>query len=160
MRCCSPRRSPVRLRWHPRPDRHADHPDFAGTGAGTANPDFVALLAAGDRNADTPASPRAVLRATYVADPASLGTDEDLLLDTVLSTATGDDNYRARRCRRRTGRAPRRGARVLNALAPTWFRLADELVAVAEKPRSPGYAETPTSSSRTPRCSTWRTWVR
>ncbi|MFF0151596.1 alpha/beta fold hydrolase [Micromonospora sp. NPDC005203] len=110
-------------------------PDFAGTGAGTANPDFVARLAAGDRSADAPASPRAVLRATYVADPAALGADENLLLDTVLSTATGDDNYpgTAAPSANWPGTAPgRRG--VLNALAPTWFRLADELVAVADKP--------------------------
>ncbi|WP_435825957.1 alpha/beta fold hydrolase [Micromonospora zamorensis] len=110
-------------------------PDFAGTGAGTANPDFVARLAAGDRSADAPASPRAVLRATYVADPASLVEDEDLLLDTVLSTATGDDNYpgTAVPSENWPGTAPgERG--VLNALAPTFFRLADELVAVAEKP--------------------------
>ncbi|MGW5558324.1 alpha/beta fold hydrolase [Micromonospora sp. NPDC003944] len=109
--------------------------DFAGTGAGTANPDFVARLAAGDRSADAPASPRAVLRATYVADPAALGADEDLLLDTVLSTATGDDNYpgTAVPSENWPGTAPgERG--VLNALAPTWFRIADELVAVAEKP--------------------------
>ncbi|MFG1843580.1 alpha/beta fold hydrolase [Micromonospora sp. NPDC049175] len=110
-------------------------PDFAGTGAGTANPDFVARLAAGDRSTDNPASPRAVLRATYVADPAALGADEDLLLDTVLSTATGDDNYpgTAAPSENWPGTAPgKRG--VLNALAPTWFRLADELVAVADKP--------------------------
>nr|WP_234582042.1 alpha/beta hydrolase [Micromonospora sp. MH99] len=110
-------------------------PDFAGTGAGTANADFVARLAAGDRGADAPASPRAVLRATYVADPAVLGTDEELLLDSVLSTATGDDNYpgTAVPSANWPGTAPgERG--VLNALAPTWFRLADELVAVAPKP--------------------------
>ncbi|MEU1239688.1 alpha/beta hydrolase [Micromonospora parva] len=110
-------------------------PDFAGTGAGTANRDFVARLAARDRSADAPASPRAVLRSTYVADPASLGADEELLLDTVLSTATGDDNYpgTAVSSENWPGTAPgERG--VLNALAPTWFRLADDLVAVAEKP--------------------------
>lgn len=110
-------------------------PDFAGTGAGTANPDFVARLAAGDRGDDAPTSPRAVLRAAYVADPASLGADEELLLDTILSTATGDDNYpgTAVASANWPGTAPgERG--VLNALAPTWFRIADELVAVAPKP--------------------------
>ncbi|MEU5912617.1 alpha/beta hydrolase [Micromonospora sp. NPDC047527] len=110
-------------------------PDFAGTGAGTANRDFVTRLADGDRGADTQASPRAVLRAAYVADPASLDADEELLLDSVLSTATGDDNYpgTAVPSENWPGTAPgERG--VLNALAPTWFRLADEMVAVAEKP--------------------------
>ncbi|MFI6264703.1 alpha/beta hydrolase [Micromonospora sp. NPDC051006] len=110
-------------------------PDFAGTGAGTANPDFVARLAAQDRGDDAQASPRNVLRATYVADPASLGADEELLLDTVLSTATGDDNYpgTAVASANWPGTAPgERG--VLNALAPTYFRVADELVEVVGKP--------------------------
>ncbi|MEV1332601.1 alpha/beta hydrolase [Micromonospora costi] len=110
-------------------------PDFAGTGAGTANPDFVARLAAGDRGDDAPASPRNVVRTAYVADPASLGDDEDLLLDTVLSTATGDDNYPGTSVASPhwPGTAPgERG--VLNALAPTYFQIADDLVAVAHKP--------------------------
>ncbi|MEV1109989.1 alpha/beta hydrolase [Micromonospora sp. NPDC049751] len=110
-------------------------PDFAGTGAGTANRDFVARLAAGDRGTEGPASPREVLRATYVADSASLGVDEELLLDSVLSTAIGEDNYPGTSAESENwpGTVPgKRG--VLNALAPTWFRVADELVAVAEKP--------------------------
>ncbi|MER7416385.1 alpha/beta hydrolase [Micromonospora peucetia] len=110
-------------------------PDFAGTGGGTANRGFVGRLAAGDRGADDPTSPRAVLRATYVADPASLGDDEELLLDSLLSTATGDDNYpgTAAASANWPGTAPgRRG--VLNALSPAHFRVADELVAVAAKP--------------------------
>ncbi|MEV4543928.1 alpha/beta hydrolase [Micromonospora echinaurantiaca] len=109
--------------------------DFAGTGGGTANQDFVKQLAAGDRGADAPTSPRNVLRATYVADPASLGEDEELLLDSVLSTATGDDNYpgTAVASANWPGTAPgRRG--VLNALSPAHFRIADDLVAVADKP--------------------------
>lgn len=110
-------------------------PDFAGTGGGTGNRDFVKRLAAGDRGVDAPTSPRAVLRATYVADPASLGDDEELLLDSLLSTATGDDNYpgTAVASANWPGTAPgRRG--VLNALSPAYFRVADELVAVAGKP--------------------------
>src|SRR5690606_12421763 len=47
-------------------------PDVAGSGGGTANPAFVAALAAGDRSEDA-GSPRDVLRRFYVADPASLG---------------------------------------------------------------------------------------
>ncbi|MEO3923728.1 alpha/beta fold hydrolase [Micromonosporaceae bacterium B7E4] len=110
-------------------------PDFAGTGGGTGNQDFVARLAAGDRSADERTSPRTVLRTAYVADPASLGADEELLLDSVLSTATGDDNYPGtmERSDNWPGMAP--GDRgVLNSLAPKHFRIADELVAVAEKP--------------------------
>ncbi|RKN42003.1 alpha/beta hydrolase [Micromonospora endolithica] len=109
--------------------------DFAGTGAGTASTDFVRRLAAGDRSTDAPTSPRSVLRTAYVADPASLGEDEELLLDGVLSTRTGEDNYpgTAEPSENWPGTAPgRRG--VLNALAPTYFRIADDLVAVPVKP--------------------------
>ena len=44
-------------------------PDFAGAGGGTANPEFVKLLAAGERSGDNQVSPRAVMRSTFVADP-------------------------------------------------------------------------------------------
>ncbi|MEV6802784.1 alpha/beta fold hydrolase [Micromonospora rifamycinica] len=110
-------------------------PDFAGTGAGTANADFVARLAAGDRGTDTPTSPRAVLRAAYVADPTCLAGDEELLLDSLLSTATGDDNYPGTAVPSPHWPGVAAGARgVLNALAPAHFRIADALVAVAVKP--------------------------
>lgn len=112
-------------------------PDFAGTGGGTVNTDFVARLAAGDRS-DDPGSPRGVLRATYVANPAALGEDEELLLDSVLSTAVGDDNYPGTSAPSPNwpGMAP--GDRgVANALSPAYFRVADELVAVADGPSAP-----------------------
>ncbi len=110
-------------------------PDFAGTGGGTANADFVARLADGDRSAEERTSPRSVLRAAYVADPSTLADDEELLLDSLLSTATGTDNYPgdAVPSPHWPGTAPgRRG--VLNALAPAHFRIAEELVAVVPKP--------------------------
>ncbi|MEV0135483.1 alpha/beta hydrolase [Dactylosporangium sp. NPDC050688] len=100
-------------------------PDFAGTGGGSANPDFVRLLAAKDRGAEEQAGPRNVMRAFYVADPASLGDDEEPLLDTMLSTAVGDDQYPG------TGSASdnwpgvgpgERG--VLNTLSPRWLNLS------------------------------------
>ncbi len=116
-------------------DGNPTTPDFAGTGAGGANPDFVARLAAGGRSADGPTSPRAVLRAAYVADPASLGEHEDLLLDSMLTTATGDDNYPGTAVASAHWPGTAAGPRgVLNALAPAHFRLADELVAVPVKP--------------------------
>lgn len=110
-------------------------PDFAGTGGGTAGADFVRRLAAAERGTDARTSPRNVLRTAYVADPASLGEDEELLLDSVLSTATGDDNYpgNSEQTGNWPGMAP--GDRgVLNTLAPKHFRIADELVAVSTKP--------------------------
>ena len=67
--------------------------DFAGTGGGGVNPEFIKRLAAKDRGADDPASPRNVMRSTYVADPDAFGADEDALLDTLLSTVVSEDNY-------------------------------------------------------------------
>ncbi|MEV6494570.1 alpha/beta fold hydrolase [Actinoplanes sp. NPDC051633] len=109
--------------------------DFAGTGGGTANPDFVARIQAGDRGAEAPTSPLAVLRSAYVADPASLGADEQLLLDTVLSTAVGEDNYPgdAKPVQSWPGIGP--GDRgVLNTMAPNHFNVAEALAGAAVKP--------------------------
>jgi pimeloyl-ACP methyl ester carboxylesterase len=114
-------------------------PDFAGTGGGTGNPDFVRRILEQDRTADAPTSPLTVLRTAYVADPASLGPalggDEQMLLDTVLSTKIGDDNYPgdAKPSSHWPGMAP--GDRgVLNTMAPNHFTIAEDLVAVATKP--------------------------
>ncbi|HEY0001046.1 MAG TPA: alpha/beta hydrolase [Actinoplanes sp.] len=109
--------------------------DFAGTGGGTGNPDFVRRIGERDRSADEPASPLSVLRSAYVADPVSLGEDEHLLLDTVLSTAIGEDNYPgdSKPSPHWPGMAP--GDRgVLNTMAPNHFNVADDLVAVPVKP--------------------------
>jgi pimeloyl-ACP methyl ester carboxylesterase len=110
-------------------------PDFAGTGGGTANAEFVKRLQAGDRSGDDPTSPRNVLRTAYVADPASLGDDEELLLDSVLSTKTGDDNYPGTATTAKSWPGVGPGDRgVLNTMAPNHFRVADDLVALATKP--------------------------
>lgn len=67
-------------------------PDFAGSGGGTANPEFVAALAAGERGAARASSPLSVFRSLYVV-PGTALEDEDLLLDSVLSTRTGEHHY-------------------------------------------------------------------
>jgi pimeloyl-ACP methyl ester carboxylesterase len=109
--------------------------DFAGTGGGAVNPDFVKRLAAGDRGGDDPATPRAVLRSTYVADPASLGDDEELLLDTVLSTVVGEGNYPGDATPSENWPMTAPGTRgVLNAMSPRWLSLADALVGLEPKP--------------------------
>jgi pimeloyl-ACP methyl ester carboxylesterase len=110
-------------------------PDFAGTGGGAVNPEFVKKLAAGDRGDEDPASPRTVLRTAYVADPASLGDDEELLLDTVLSTAVGEDNYPGDATASEHWPLVGPGTRgVLNAISPRWFGVAEALVALDPKP--------------------------
>jgi pimeloyl-ACP methyl ester carboxylesterase len=99
-------------------------PDFAGTGGGAVNPDFVKLLAAGERGGEQQASPRAVLRACYVADPASLGADEEALLDTVLSTVVGTDNYPGDSTPSQNWPMVAPGGRgVLNTMSPKWLDL-------------------------------------
>ncbi|WP_327005988.1 alpha/beta fold hydrolase [Dactylosporangium sp. NBC_01737] len=100
-------------------------PDFAGTGGGSANPDFVRLLAAKDRGTDEQASPRNVMRAFYVADPSSFGDDEELLLDTMLSTAVGEDNYPGTGSTSDNWPGVGPGDRgVLNTLSPRWLNLS------------------------------------
>ncbi|HEY7225118.1 MAG TPA: alpha/beta hydrolase [Micromonosporaceae bacterium] len=110
--------------------------DFAGTGAGTANPAFVGRLAAKDRGSDgDPTSPRQVMRTTYVADPEAFGGDEEAMLETVLSTVVGEENYPgdATTVSGWPGMGP--GTRgVLNAMSPKYFRVADELLALPTKP--------------------------
>jgi pimeloyl-ACP methyl ester carboxylesterase len=112
------------------------HPDGVGSGAGAANPDFVAALAAGDTTADSPASPRSVLRAFYVA-PDSLPLDpqlEDLFVASMLSTRIGPDHYPGEPvpCEAWPGVAPgKRG--VLSTMAPTVFDVSG-IVDLPEKP--------------------------
>ena len=67
-------------------------PSGAGSGGGSVNPDFVARLAAGDRSADSPTSPRQVLLAHYVKPPF-VPAELDIFVESMLSTRTGDDNY-------------------------------------------------------------------
>ncbi|CAA9445275.1 MAG: Hydrolase, alpha/beta fold family [uncultured Rubrobacteraceae bacterium] len=69
-------------------------PDFAGSGGGTANPEFVGRVAAGDRTGDDLNSPRNVMNNFYFAPPFKAPPErEEALLSSVLSTQTGDDNY-------------------------------------------------------------------
>jgi pimeloyl-ACP methyl ester carboxylesterase len=67
-------------------------PDFAGSGGGTANPEFVARLEANDRTEGDPNSPRNVMNNFYFKPPFR-ATREEAYLSSVLSTQTGDDNY-------------------------------------------------------------------
>ena len=69
-------------------------PDWAGTGAGTANPDFTQRLAAGDRSTESPFSPRNVLNSSYwAAGHREPPEREEVLLDELLSSTVGDGGY-------------------------------------------------------------------
>jgi pimeloyl-ACP methyl ester carboxylesterase len=69
-------------------------PDWAGSGGGTGNPDFTARIAAGDRSDESPFSPRNVMNTSYWrTDHREPKEREDLLLDELLKSETGDDGY-------------------------------------------------------------------
>jgi pimeloyl-ACP methyl ester carboxylesterase len=69
-------------------------PDHAGSGGGTASSEFTQRLAAGDRTSDSPFSPRNVMNSSYWSprhrEPVGR---EEVLLDEVLKSVTGDDGY-------------------------------------------------------------------
>lgn len=68
--------------------------DFAGSGGGVASPDFCRLLAEGDRSADSPQSPRSVLRAFYFKPPFALPPEEeDALVEAMLKGKLGPGYY-------------------------------------------------------------------
>lgn len=113
---------------------HADgrptSPDFAGSGGGGANPELVRRMAEDDRSADDPASPRSVIRSLFFPTPADV-RDEELILDGMLRSATGEDNYPGDHepSDNWPGIAPgRRG--ILNALTPRWCDLTGIVGAV------------------------------
>ncbi|MFD8826773.1 alpha/beta fold hydrolase [Streptomyces sp. NPDC059605] len=107
--------------------------DGAGSGGGTANPEFVRLLARGDWGEDSAFSPRSVLASCYVKPPLR-PEHEDAYVESMLTTRTGDDHYPgdSRASADWPGIAP--GTRgVLNCLAPTHFRI-DDLHLIDPKP--------------------------
>jgi pimeloyl-ACP methyl ester carboxylesterase len=68
--------------------------DYAGSGGGTGSPDFTQRLAAGDRSAESAASPRNVMNSSYWAPTHREPPErEELLLDEILKSVTGDDGY-------------------------------------------------------------------
>ena len=70
------------------------YPDYAGAGAGTASPAFVAAMRAGDRTSDTDNSPRRVINQFLFKPPFRVGDElEDALVAEMLKTRTGDDHY-------------------------------------------------------------------
>jgi pimeloyl-ACP methyl ester carboxylesterase len=108
-------------------------PDAAGTGGGGANPDFVARLKDGDRSSDAPTSPRTVYATTYVR-PGFTSEHEEIWVDSMLTTAVGEDNYPgdATTSASWPGFAP--GTRgVLNTMAPIHLNLSG-LIDLAPKP--------------------------
>src|SRR3954452_1345234 len=67
-------------------------PDYAGSGGGTTNADFVARLAAGDRTAQADTSPRSVMNSAYWRAGHREEREEELL-EEILKSYVGDDGY-------------------------------------------------------------------
>jgi pimeloyl-ACP methyl ester carboxylesterase len=66
--------------------------DFAGSGGGLANPEFVQRLAQGDRGMDSQASPRAAMRALVFKPPFVPAREEDLLSSMLTIHLGAQDN--------------------------------------------------------------------
>jgi pimeloyl-ACP methyl ester carboxylesterase len=68
--------------------------DYAGSGGGTGSPDFTQRIAEKDRSTDSAASPRNVMNAAYWSPSHREPRErEELLLDEILKSQTGDDGY-------------------------------------------------------------------
>lgn len=68
--------------------------DFAGSGGGTANPEFVRLLAAGERGGDNAVAPRTVMNTCYFRPPFRVDeAREEAFVGSMLATRVGDDFY-------------------------------------------------------------------
>jgi pimeloyl-ACP methyl ester carboxylesterase len=107
--------------------------DGAGSGGGTANPEFVTRLAKGDRGEDSPLSPRSVLANCYVKPPLR-PEHEDEYVESMLTTRTGDDHYPGDSVASSAWPGVAPGTRgVLNCLSPLHFRV-DELHLLDPKP--------------------------
>ncbi len=108
-------------------------PPGLGSGGGTANPGFVAQLAAKDRSADSPLSPRNVLLAHYVKPPF-VPEGLDYMVESMLTTRLGEDHYPGDFTATDVWPGVVAGDRgVLNTLAPNHFRI-DDLPSIEPKP--------------------------
>jgi pimeloyl-ACP methyl ester carboxylesterase len=71
-----------------------NYDDFAGSGGGTSNPEFVHRLAEGDHSSNDPNSPRNVMNTFYFKPPFRAAPErEEVFLSDMLSTRTGEGFY-------------------------------------------------------------------
>lgn len=109
--------------------------DFAGSGGGTANPQFVELLAAKDTGSDQPVSPRNVMNSFYWKPPFKPEpAAEERYLAGMLETKTGPANYPGNMTESKNwpGVAPGTSG-VNNALSPKYFNQGG-FAEIASKP--------------------------
>ncbi len=100
--------------------------NFAGSGGGTANPEFVQLLKDGDFSEAHPNSPRNVMNQFYFKPAFRVPKErEDRFVRAMLSTKTGDGFYPGtfENCNEWPGVAPGREG-VNNAMSPKYMNLS------------------------------------
>ncbi len=108
-------------------------PDNAGAGGGGANPDFVQRILDHDMSDEAPTSPRNVFRGGYVS-AGYTSEHEDIWVESILTTATGVDNYPGDSVPSESWPGFAAGTKgVLNTLVPKYFNTSG-LVDLAVKP--------------------------
>jgi pimeloyl-ACP methyl ester carboxylesterase len=111
------------------------YPDYAGSGGGTGNLDFMKLIAEGDTSADSPLSPRNVMNTSYWAPTFRFPKEqEDMLVDEINKSVTGDDGYPGDSVPSTNWPGVAPGTRgILNALSPKYCNWTD-IVELEPKP--------------------------
>ncbi len=110
------------------------HTDFAGSGGGVVNAEFVKRIKAGDRGADDANSPRNVINHFYYYKPSFKGTREEEFLTAALLEKMGDGRYPGDFTRSTDwpNVAPGRWGPI-NAVSPKYFNTSG-IVDMAKKP--------------------------
>jgi pimeloyl-ACP methyl ester carboxylesterase len=117
------------------PEGRPAYEDHAASGGGTAAPQFVRRLAAGDRSEEDPSScPRFVMREYFGPRGNAVNVDEEFLLDESLRTRVGDDFYPGDLTTSPNWPGVAPGTRgVLNAMSPKYYKA----VGIVDLPRKP-----------------------
>jgi len=107
--------------------------DFAGSGGGTVNPEFVKRIAENDRSEDDPNSPRNVIN-TFIFKPPFRAEREEAFLSASMLERLGEDRYPGDLTSSENwpNVAPGKNGPI-NALTPAYFNTST-IVNLAEKP--------------------------
>ena len=107
--------------------------DFAGSGGGTVNPEFVKRLSEQDRSTEDPNSPRNVMNAFFYKPPFRAEREEDYL-SAILTEKLGEDRYPGDLNPSENWPNVAPGVKgPINALTPAYFNTSG-IVDLADKP--------------------------